>query len=66
MSRTNVDPLSKQKGICMRKEDIFKIDNISANVLYNEFEQKRTARLELSLELKRTFQETRRFDSHAW
>lgn len=46
-----MDPLSEQKGMCMRKEDIFKIDNISTNVLYNEFEQKRTARLELSLEL---------------
>lgn len=50
MLRTNVDPLSEQKGMCVRKEDIFKIDNISTNVLYNEFEQKRTARLELFLE----------------
>lgn len=50
MLRTNADPLSEQKGMSIRKEDIFKIDNISTNVLYNEFEQKRTARLELSLE----------------
>lgn len=50
MSRTNVDPLLEQKGMCIWKEDIFKIDNVIANVLYNEFEQKRTTRLELSLE----------------
>lgn len=50
MSRTNVDPLSEHEGMCIRKDNIFKIDNISTNVLYNEFEQKRTARLELSLE----------------
>lgn len=50
MLRTNVDPLLEQKGMCIWKEDIFKIDNVITNFFYNEFEQKRTARLQLSLE----------------
>jgi hypothetical protein len=49
MPRTNADPPSEQKGMCIWKEDIFKIDNINTIVLYNEFEQKKPARLELSL-----------------
>lgn len=50
MLRTSAGPPSEQKAMCRWKEEIFKIGNISTNVLYNEFGRKRTTRLELSLE----------------
>lgn len=58
MPRTNANPPSEQKGMCIWKEDIFKIDNISTIVLYNESEQEKPARLKISPKSKRIFQKT--------
>lgn len=70
MSRTNADHPSEQKGMCIWKEDIFKIDNISTNVLYNEW-TKENCKTRVISEMKVNFPENwigiaRMFESHAW